>query len=318
MWYEVKDHWLSAALFLIYWLIVFGLDVFRWRKPENRPEDMVRAVIYLHFLLPVIAGALVSWWRRYTPGRIAGGMVAGAAVLVVDAAALLIHQWIAFHLGENGGSERISELPVFLIAIGIVGSLVGLIGAAGATGLSHLLDRWHQQAVAPVSPYSGQRVAADTGATVRTRLGGDGGIVPRRLLRVAGGLAWGAAVIVLCGVIPALAAENIARTAPRALPGFAVNAILNVLVGVALIAPVSRRGGGAGKALAVMAGFVGLLLGFALLDAASALTTHGLFRPLAAVACLTSAACDLGAGVLALVAAFRRHRTNCGGPLPVS
>ena len=215
MWNEVKEHWLSAALFLIYWLIVFGLDVFRWQKPENRPQDMVRTVIYLHFLLPVIVGALVSWWRRYTPGRIAGGVVAGAAVLVVDAGALLTHQLIAFHLGETGGSsERISELPVFLIAIGLVGSLLGLIGAAGATGLSHLLDRWHKRAATPLSPFSDRRVAGDGGAAVKTRLGGAGGIIPRRLLLVAGGLVLGAAVIVLFGVIPALASDAIARRAP--------------------------------------------------------------------------------------------------------
>ena len=176
IWNEVKAHRLATILFLLYWVIAFGLDAFGWRKPKYRPEDMGTTVIYLHFLLPVIAGASIGWWRRNTPGRIAGGMVAAEVVLIVDAAAVLAHQWIAFHMGETGGSgERITEVPVFLMAIALMGSLLGLIGAAG-----------------------------------------------------------------------------------------------------------------------------------------------GAARLLVAVACLAGAACNLGAGILALVAAFRRHERSCGGPLPVS
>jgi hypothetical protein len=106
--------------------------------------------------------------------------------------------------------------------------------------------------------------------------------------------------------------------APRAIPVFAVNAILNVLIGTAMLAPGVRRNGGAGKVLVVIGGFVSLLLGFALLDAASVLTARGPARLLAAVDCLTGAACDLGAGIVALVAAFRPPEKSCGGPLPVS
>jgi hypothetical protein len=125
-----------------------------------------------------------------------------------------------------------------------------------------------------------------------------------------------AAVIVLFVVIPALVADNISVSAPRALPAFAANAILNGLIAIALFAPVSRRSTAAGKTLVVVGSFVSLLLGFALLDAASALTAHG--GRLLAAACWTGAAADLAAGVLALVAVFRRHRTGRKGPLPVS
>jgi hypothetical protein len=105
--------------------------------------------------------------------------------------------------------------------------------------------------------------------------------------------------------------------APRAIPAFAVNAILNVLIGIAMLAPMARRKLGAGKVLVVIGGLVSLLLGFALLDAASVLAAGGPGRLLAAVACLAGAACNLGAGVLALVAAFR-HERSCGGPVQVS
>jgi hypothetical protein len=318
MWNEGKAHRLAATLFLLYWLVAFGLDAFGWRKPENRP-DMVPTIVYLHFLLPVMAGALVGWWRRETPGRIAGGMVAGAVVLVVDAAAVLAHQWIAFNFGKTGdGGERITELPVFLIGIGLVGSLLGLIGAAGATGLSHLVDRWRKGAAVSAPPPADHGVAGDVGLAVRPAIGRVGGIMPRRLLWAAGGLALGTAVIVAFGVIPALAADGIAWRAPRAIPAFAVNAILNVLIGIAMLAPVARRSAGAGKVLVVIGGFVSLLMGFALLDAAFAIAVGEPVSLLAAVACSTGAGCNLGAGVLVLVAAFRRHERSRGGPLPVS
>lgn len=50
--------------------------------------------------------------------------------------------------------------------------------------------------------------------------------------------------------------EGIGRTSPRAISAFAVNAVLSILIGIALLAPVSRRSGGAGKVLVVMAGFL--------------------------------------------------------------
>jgi hypothetical protein len=316
MWHETKDHWPSAALFLVYWLIAFGLDVFRWHKPENRPDDMLRSVLCLHFLLPVIAGAMVSWWRRNKPGGITGAMLAGAAVLVLDAAAVLTWHFFDFRYWESGSNESVFELPVLVIALGLCGALLGLIGAGAATGLGGLPARWRSPAGTLVSLFPDQPGEGDGGAAVKTRLGGGEKPIPRRLLRVAAVLAWGAAIAVLFGVIPPLTAD-IARMAPRAIPAFAVNAILNVLIGVVWLAPVSHRSAGAGKALVVMVGFVAMLLGCALLDAASALAAHGPARPVVVLACLAGAAGDLGAGVLALVAAFRRHGTNYAGPLPV-
>ncbi|MCW5978162.1 MAG: hypothetical protein KIT09_08790 [Bryobacteraceae bacterium] len=316
MWNEIKAHRLATALFLLYWLTAFCLDAFGWQKPENRP-DMVTMVLYLHFLLPVIAGALVAWWRRNTLGRIAAGMVAGAVVLVVAVAAVLAHQFIAFDMGETGDShERITEAPVFVMLLGLLGSLLGLIGAAGATGLGHLADRWRGKAAGPAAPLAERSVARDVGA-VKADLAGVGGTIPRRLQRVAGGLALGTAAIVALGVMPALA-RNIAPMAPRAIPAFAVTAILNVLIGTAMLTPVAWRNAGASRVLVVTMSFVSLLLGFALLDAASVLAAGRPGRILPAVACLTGAACNLGAGILALLAAFRRHRRSCGGALPAS
>lgn len=314
MWNEIRGHRLSATLFLLYWVAVFSLDAFGWKKPADRPEDMVQPVISLHLLLSVIAGALIAWWRRSASGRITGGMIAGATVIVIDVAALLTHQFIAFALREPSTSgESAFELPVLLIAVGLLGAILGLIGAAGSTGLGRVLDRWHEPSAADL------QLGGVGGAAVQTRFSGAGGMIPRRLLRVAGGLVLGAALVVLLVVIPTLAADGIAWTAPRAIPAFVVNAVLNVLIGIALLAPVSRRSSGAGKVLIVMAGFVSLLLGFALLDAAAALMGHhGSAKLLSALACFAGAAADLGAGVLGLIAVFRHYGNNYGGPLPVS
>ncbi len=317
MWCEIKDHRPSAALFLVYWLIILGLDVLRWRKPANRPDDMLRSVLYLHFLLPVIAGAMMSWWRRYQPGGTTGAMLAGAAVLVLDAAAVLTWHFFDFRYWEPSSNESVFELPVLVIALGLFGALLGLIGAAGATGLGSLLDRWRRPSAPLVSLFPDQPREDDGALAFKTRGGGAEAVSLRRLLRVAAALAWGAAIALLFGVIPPLTAD-IARMAPRAIPAFLLNAILNVLIGVVLLAPVSRRSAGAGKVLVVMVGFVALLLGCALLDAASALVGHGPAKPVVVLACLAGAAGDLGAGVLALVAAFRRQGRNYAGPLPVS
>ena len=303
---EINNHRPSAAAVLLYGLIALGLDVFGWHKPENRP-DMVPAVIYRHLLLPVIAGALIAWWRRNIPGGIPGGMLAGAAVLVIDAAALLSHQFIAYNLGEPGSSgERATELPVFLIAIGLVGSLLGLVGAAGIAAFCRLLDR--------SAPSAGQTATNYRASAHKPGQAAAG--IPRHLLRVAGGFVVSAAVVVLFVVIPSLMADNISVSAPRALPAFAVHAILNLLVAIALFTPVSRWGAAAAKTLVVMAAFVSLLLGFSLVDAASALTAHA-GRLFVAAGCWTGAAADLVAGALALIAVFRRG-TICGEPLPAS
>jgi hypothetical protein len=318
LWNDIKDHQIQAVLFLLYWLIAFGLDAFGWRKPENRP-DMVLMVVCLHLLLPVGAGALVSWWRRGRPGGIAASMLAGAVVLVVDSVALLTHQWIAFNVGESGGSgERVSELPVFLIAVGLLGALLGLIGAASSAGIGHVLRPRRKPPSDLIWPFCSQRMADDGETPGDPAFSGPGGVIPRRLLRMAGGLALGAAVIVLFGVILPLAADGLARTSPKALPAFIANAVLNLVIGIGLLAPVSRRSAGPGKVLIVISGFVSLLLGFALLDAASVLGAKASVRVVAACGCLAGAAGGFGAGVLALVAAFRRNGRNGVGPLSAS
>ena len=65
-WKEIREHRIASALFLLYWLVVYGLYLLRWNAPKHTP-DIVHPVLELHLLLPLAAGALSSWWRRSRP-----------------------------------------------------------------------------------------------------------------------------------------------------------------------------------------------------------------------------------------------------------
>jgi hypothetical protein len=101
----------------------------------------------LHFLLPLIAGALFSWWRRNRPGKITGAMVAGAAILAIDITLVLAYGLILNRFWESSSWAVIMERKgeffaghvVFVIAASVAGALLGLIGVAGAIGLRLVL-----------------------------------------------------------------------------------------------------------------------------------------------------------------------------------
>jgi len=213
-------------------------------------------------------------------------MLAGAAVLVFDATIVVWDFGIVPHL----------------IPIGVIGSLLGLIGASASAALRRMREDRQSPAAGPLNPLDlANQPAADDG--------GAAGTIPRWMLLLAAGLAFGSAMIVALGVIPPVRTDTFARAAPgAAATGFAVNAILNLLVGIALLASVRWRSGGAGKVLIVVAGVVGLVLGSALLNAAGAFAGHGPAMRAVVVMCFAGSAGDLGAGVLALIAAFRGRR----------
>jgi hypothetical protein len=283
MWDDIKAHRIASALFLAYWLFVLGLDLFRWHKPPDRPVDILPVVIYLHLLLAPVAGGLVSYWRRDRRARTAGGMQAGAAVLVIDMAAILGAQFIEFYNPNSPPSgESPFELPPLFIALALFGSLLGLLGAGIAAAL------WRSRrpvSVEVADPY-----------------------LPSRTLWTAAALAAGVAVFISVGIIPALDSSS---TAGYVLHGagklFALNAGLNLLIAAGLAALVRYRGGPAARILAVVAGAITLILGTELLGAASA----GTGVLLVFASCVICAAADVTAGMLAVWAASR------GAAMPV-
>jgi hypothetical protein len=185
------------------------------------------------------------------------------------------------HVGENApGGERITELPMFLLAIGLFGSFLGLVGAAVTTGLARL-----HHGRAPQSAADPREMPT----------------LSRRMLLAAAGLALGVAVLVSAGVVPTL----IVTAQNRAVMAFAANAILNVLIAIVLLAAVRVRRSGIGSVLGIITGLLALLLGAALLDAASVYGRHGL--SLETAACALASAGDLVAGSMCLLAARGRR-----------
>jgi hypothetical protein len=141
LWRDIKDHPFSAALFLVYWLAVWGAH---WYLKWN--GGIPTAGLILHLLAPVIAGGLVGWWRAPTlegllvgRGHLAGGPLAAALVIELDIVLLFgtdqlddvlhgkwpgVREWLV---------EGFFEWLEWSVAFGIFALGLGLIGAyAGA------------------------------------------------------------------------------------------------------------------------------------------------------------------------------------------
>jgi len=261
---------ISFVVILAVWLAAYGLHLSRWHAPRHT-GDVAVPVLLIHALLPVAAGALVAWWRGAAPGRIAAGMGAGAVVLT--AAALMV----------VAPGSAVLEIAGLLIALGVVGALLGLLGAAGSAAVRRAQGD-DEPPPAPAGPHAASR----------------------RPLLIAAWLLFAAAALVVLAVIPPVLADTFPRAAPeRAAGAFRVNVVLNALLGAALLVAAWRR---SGAVLPVSAGLLSLLLGAALLDAASAFTAHGPALRGAVIACFASSACDLAAGATALAAARRPRR----------
>ncbi|HQR44969.1 MAG TPA: hypothetical protein PLB02_01965 [Thermoanaerobaculia bacterium] len=115
-----------------------------------------------------------------------------------------------------------------------------------------------------------------------------------------------AAVIAIL-VIPPVRADTFPHATPeRAVPAFWINVILNVLVAAeAFDASRLRSGSPARRRVWTgLSGLVALLLGLALMDAATALAAHGPAMRGAVVALWVCVCLDLAGGVLMVVSAF--------------
>lgn len=136
----------------------------------------------------------------------------------------------------------------------------------------------------------------------------------RRLLLVAAVATFATAAVLATSVIPPVRTDPFPNATPqRAVPAFWVNVILNVLLaaeayGLSRVrsGTVTRR-----RAWAGVSGLVALLLGLALMDAATALAGHGPAMRAAVVALWVCVCLDLAGGLLMIVAASMQ-RTKAG------
>lgn len=269
IWDDIRTHRLASALFAAWWLALTLLNFIGPRRSQGLEEQ-------LHFLLPVIAGALVCWWRRFGPERITGGTLAGATVLLLDSALQLPRELMdALARGKElpEALKQFVDVEVLALAAfsGILGAVLGFVGALVAVA------------------FANARTSAAEPVDNVTAIGGRR-IMPRPMLAVAGGLVLVATVIFASGI------------AGRAVPPHITT--VNFLVAVALLAPISRWSDDTGRALALIAGFVSFSLGSGVLILSGFTWAE---RPaMLSVAVSVAALAQLGGGVLALIATFRK------------
>ncbi len=125
MWNEIKEHQRTLAVFVLCWLAVYGLFLSRWNAPKDTP-DLAPPVLELHFLLPLVAGALFCWWRKHRPWRITAGVLAGAAVFAIDMALVLAYGLI-LNRGTFWESSSDKKLGVIIEngVFAIFGAVIG-------------------------------------------------------------------------------------------------------------------------------------------------------------------------------------------------
>ncbi len=137
LWRDLWAHKRAAALFLLYWLATVAVVVVTWE-----PGGMANGALVLLLTTPLIAGALVGWWRGTMPepahrwrDQITGGMLAGLLTLVITLVGSIIKDLsgVVRDFGSQGG-----EILEWFIASGVVGAVLGSVGAALAMALGRV------------------------------------------------------------------------------------------------------------------------------------------------------------------------------------
>jgi hypothetical protein len=129
--HDIRAHKLAAIIYLLFWIGVLVVEVITF------VQNVAGPVIPFLFMIPLLAGGMVGWWRKATPehevrmiSRLWGGMLAG--VLSSEITFIVMKGGAAYELVGWMHGQRFQGIEVleFLIATGIVGVLLGLFGAA--------------------------------------------------------------------------------------------------------------------------------------------------------------------------------------------
>lgn len=130
-------------------------------------------------------------------------------------------------------------------------------------------------------------------------------IVHRTLHITASVLALLAAIVITFGVIPDVRTDSFASSS--AVPGFWVNVVCNVLVGIGILAGTFMAACVGRRVILAIAATIVFFLGIALLDASLAFSTHGSGLDAATARIFICALADLAAGTLIVLVAVLRH-----------
>jgi len=135
---DLRTHWPAAALFLVFWLAVWGITAATWLFADGQPMGMHPLATLLHLLLPFVAGAMAGWWRQAPAARPRGlragagfGLLAGVLVMEANLAILFAGDAImAARLGLDTGPplDALVEVVDFGLLFGVIGVVQGAAG----------------------------------------------------------------------------------------------------------------------------------------------------------------------------------------------
>lgn len=139
LWQDFQAHKLATILLLVYWLTTLVVATITWNG------GIPGQIVSLLLTTPLIAGALVGWWRASMPkcttrfrDQISGGMLVG--VLSAEIILLVMRGGIVSELTGwmHGDRFRAGEVLEFFIASGFIGVFLGLVGALFAIILERI------------------------------------------------------------------------------------------------------------------------------------------------------------------------------------
>ena len=121
-------HWVSAILFVVYWLVAAGWSV---AQVQTGAGELSRLSIALLILAPVLAGGLIGSRGGWT--TVACGC--GATISIVNFA-LLLNLYLVRFPPTAPHSAAMDGLLVPIAVPGVIGGLLGLAGALGGRFLA--------------------------------------------------------------------------------------------------------------------------------------------------------------------------------------
>ena len=146
LWGDVSRHPVAAGCFVLYWVALYVFTFSTWSR------GMSNLAVLFHLASPVIAGALVGWWRypRWESlldgrWRIAGAPLSGAILALVIVSVVFVREAVQAlasgnaRIGAAGG--MILSWLVASVILGAIAAVLALFGALLSRSVAGVLRR---------------------------------------------------------------------------------------------------------------------------------------------------------------------------------
>jgi hypothetical protein len=129
---DIRTHWLSALLFLAYWLAAWILDaaiaIARRGEVGGSRAPVVFALTCL--VSPLLAAALAAWWRAPEGARYSFGAAALTGAVICEANLVVIFCVDAgVSTLTTGGSKVAFDVLMGVLTVAVIGGALGLLAA---------------------------------------------------------------------------------------------------------------------------------------------------------------------------------------------